>query len=91
MKFDWSMVKGARTEGARRYPEPQPVAAPAQRFPNVSGHMPVAADVGAPLLDFITWCVPNDGSEIPGPIGKLHAALEDGDLSHRPASTPSPR
>lgn len=74
MKFDWSMVKGVKSHSDADAPPPPPAAAP--RFAIPEGSYPVSVDAGVPLLDFITWCVPDDRSRDLGAIARLYDSLE---------------
>lgn len=87
MNFDWSMVKGMPTSrDASRSPVPIPTEKP--RFHIPDNNYPVKLDQPVPLLDFIAWCVPEDGSPELGAIGRLYASLVEDEVPHPTPARP---
>ena len=82
MKFDWSMVKSGKPASGSYQPAPAPPLADAPRFRVPEGSYPVSVQPGLPLLDFITWCVPDDRSSDLGVIGRLYDSLEGDEIRH---------
>lgn len=75
MNFDWSMVKGMPTSrDANRSSVPLPTEKPRFRIPD--NDYPVKLEQPVPLLDFIQWCVPDDGSAELGAIRRLYDSVE---------------
>lgn len=88
MNFDWSMVKGMPTSrDSNRAPAPMPTEKP--RFDIPANNYPVKLDQRIPLLDFIEWCVPDDGSQELGAIGRLYDSIDGGE--QRTPPTPAAR
>lgn len=84
MNFDWSMVKGMPTSrDASRTSVPLPTEKP--RFHIPDNNYPVKLDQRVPLLDFIEWCVPDDGSAELGAIRRLYDSVE-GDVQRTPSA-----
>ena len=88
MKFDWSMVKAPKPQAGSYQPSPPPPQAVAPRFIVPEGSYPVSISPGMPLLDFITWCVPDDAGAELGAIGRLYDSLDGNENTSR---GPSPR
>jgi hypothetical protein len=88
VNFDWTMVKGMQTSrDSSRSPAPMPTEKPRFLIPDNS--YPVKLDKPIPLLDFINWCAPDDGSSELGAIARLYDSL-DGDTQRTPPA-PSAR
>jgi hypothetical protein len=74
LKFDFSMIKGMpNSRASQTVSAPMSVERP--RFELPADSYPVRLEQPLPLLDFITWCVPDDGSPNLGAIGRLYASL----------------
>nr|WP_250807707.1 hypothetical protein [Neorhizobium tomejilense] len=92
MKFDWSMVKGVQSKGGFTPPDPSPrPSLQHSRFPQAAGNFPVTAEPGVSLIEFINWCVPDDGSNELGAIGRLYESLERSPETDATFSTRPPR
>lgn len=82
MNFDWSMVKGMPTSrDTSRSSVPIPTEKP--RFQIPDNNYPVKLDQPVPLLDFIEWCVPDDGSAELGAFRRLYDSV-DGEAQRTP-------
>lgn len=88
MKFDWSMVK-AKPAAYHDAPDPRPAPMDAPRVLVPPGAVPVAAPPGMNLLEFIEWCVPDDGTPLPEPFVRLFDSLDPSD--ENTVQPPSPR
>ncbi|MDW9478994.1 hypothetical protein GOB57_09915 [Sinorhizobium meliloti] len=78
MNFDWSMVKNM-PKNRESTPFPVPIRAEKPRFDIPENSYPVKLDQPLPLLEFISWCVPDDRSPGLGAIGRLYDSLEAGE------------